>query len=277
MNKSILAAIGAVAVCGSALAADGISSSIVGYQNRGFDRAKFSYVTPTFLKFGNGRTLALGDIEASDNFYQSSIQFLTDGGATAKVEHKELGLVYAIYKFQWAEDTAAGVRGWYFSADKKGLYPQNDRVIKAGEAFCVDLNSNEKTAALTFAGEVDAEDNIIAFDHSKFNYVGNATPVDLVLGDIDASDNFFQSSIQFLTEGGATAKVDHGKLGLVYATYKFQWAEDTAAKVRGWYFSADKQGLYPQNDRVIKAGEAFCVDLNSNEKTATITIPAALK
>ena len=169
------------------------------------------------------------------------------------------------------------MRGWYFSADKKGLYPQNDRVIKAGEAFCVNLDPNEKTAALTFAGEVDSEDNVIAFAHPKFNYVGNATPVDLVLGDIDASDNFYTSSLQFLTSGGACEKIDHKELGSVYAIYKFWWAEDAAAKVRGWYLSADKKGLYPQNDRVLKAGEAFCVNLDPNEKTATITIPAALK
>ena len=220
--------------------------------------------------------MKLGDIDASDDFYASSIQFLTSGGATAKVDHPQLGNVYATYKFWWAEDTTAGVRGWYLDADSDAEYPQNDRVIKAGEAFCVDLDAYELDATLNFAGEVDGEDNVLSFSHVKFSYVGNSSPVDITLGDIDASDDFYASSIQFLTSGGATAKVDHPQLGNVYATYKFWWAEDTTAGVRGWYLDADGDAEYPQNDRVIKAGEAFCVDLDAYEQDATITIPSAL-
>ena len=121
----------------------------VGYQNKGFDHAKFSYVCNTFNDVANGRTRTLGELDASDDFYDSSIQFLTSGGATAKVTDPNLGTVYATYKFWWAEDAAAGVRGWYFEADQDGEYPQNDRVIKAGEGFCVNLSAEELTATIT--------------------------------------------------------------------------------------------------------------------------------
>ena len=220
--------------------------------------------------------MKLGDIDASDDFYESSIQFLTSGGATATIDHPQLGTVKATYKFWWAEDTVAGVRGWYFEDDGDAEYPQNDRVINAGEAFCVNLNPNETEATLNYAGEVDSEDNVLSFSHDQFSYVGNSSPVDITLGDIDASDDFYESSIQFLTSGGATATIDHPQLGTVKATYKFWWAEDTVAGVRGWYFEDDGDAEYPQNDRVIKAGEAFCVNLNPNETGATITIPSAL-
>ena len=99
---------------------------------------------------------------------------------------------------------------------------------------------------------------------------------EMTLGDIKPNDEFISSSIQFLTPGGATATVEDANLGPVKATYVY-WAEaDGPVGGAGWYFLSDDSATYNQNSRPIAAGEAFCVDRDSGESAATITIPAAL-
>lgn len=98
----------------------------------------------------------------------------------------------------------------------------------------------------------------------------------MTLGDITPNDEFVSSSIQFLTSGGATATVTDPNLGSVKATYIYWSAGDDPVGGAGWYFAADDTAKYNQNSRVIAAGEAFCVDRDSGEPNATITIPAAL-
>lgn len=249
----------------------------MGYQQQSFGR-DFNYVCPTFIPVSGGTTITLGEIDASDDFYDSMIEFLTPDGANDTVTVDGLGTVTKSYKFWWAEDAAAGVRGWYLLADANGEYPQNDVEIPLGSAYCVTLAASEPEAYLTYAGQVFTnEDKGFTLSFGRdFNYVGNCTPSKIVIGDIDASDDFYDSMIEFLTPDGANDTVTVDGLGTVTKSYKFWWAEDAVAGVRGWYLLADANGEYPQNGLEIEAGAAFCVTRAVSEPDATITIPTAL-
>ena len=113
------------------------------------------------------------------------------------------------------------------------------------------------------------------FTTANFNYIGNCSPVQITLADVTPSDTFVNSSIQFLTSGGATAKVEfNGET--YYATYKYWREGDEPEQGAGWYFASDINGDYNQNSRVIEAGEAFCADINLTELGASLTIPSPL-
>ena len=256
---------------------DGIvSSNVIGYQQKGFGR-DFNYVCPTFIPIEGTTTITLGDIEASDDFYASKIEFLTPDGANDTVTIDGLGTVTKSYKFFFAEDAAANVRGWYLVADEKGQYPQNDVPISLGSAYCVTRDGGEPDAYLTYTGKVYTNnDQSITLSFGRdFNYVGNCTPTTITLGDIEASDDFYASKIEFLTPDGANDTVTIDGLGTVTKSYKFFFAEDAAANVRGWYLVADEKGQYPQNDLKIGAGDAFCVTRDGGEPNCTITLPTA--
>ena len=117
---------------------------------------------------------------------------------------------------------------------------------------------------------------------SGYNYVCNTfVPVgvdrsEMTLGDITPNSEFVSSSIQFLTSGGATASVKDSNLGTVKATYVYWSKDDEPVGGAGWYFLSDSSATYNQNGRAIAAGESFCVDRDSGESGATITIPSAL-
>ena len=97
----------------------------------------------------------------------------------------------------------------------------------------------------------------------------------MTLKDLVPNDAFVNSSIQFLTPGGATAKVVfNGET--YYATYKYWREDDEPEQGAGWYFASDTNGDYNQNDRIIEAGEAFCVDVRSAETGSSLTIPDPL-
>lgn len=97
----------------------------------------------------------------------------------------------------------------------------------------------------------------------------------MTFGDIKPNENFINSSIQLLTDGGATAKVTVEGLGEVWATFSY-WDEDDASDGAGWYLDADEDAEYNQNSRVIPAGSGFLVNRPALETGATITIPSAL-
>ena len=142
MKKLMIAA--AAAFCGTVFALE--SANVVGYSQKTFGR-NFNYTCSMFAPVAG--TAKLGDIEASDDFYDSKIEFLTPDGANDTVNHAQLGTCYKSYKFWWAEDAAAGVRGWYLEADTTGAYPMNDIPVGAGEAFCVTRVDSEPDCTIT--------------------------------------------------------------------------------------------------------------------------------
>ncbi len=260
--------------CATVSLAELASANVVGYSQKTFGR-NFNYTCSMFAPVAG--TAKLGDIEASDDFYDSKIEFLTPDGANDTVTHDSLGTVTKSFRFWWAEDAAAGVRGWYLTSDTTGAYPMNDIEITLGSAFCVTRVDTEPDCYLTYAGQVFDDPNGITLSFGRnFNYVGNCTPVGIVLGDIDASDDFYDSKIEFLTPDGANDTVTHDSLGTVTKSFRFWWAEDAAAGVRGWYLTSDTTGAYPMNDIPVSAGAAFCVTRVDTEPDCTITIPSAL-
>ena len=80
--------------------------------------------------------MTFGDIKPNENFINSSIQLLTDGGATAKVTVEGLGTVWATFSY-WDEDDASDGAGWYLDADEDAEYNQNSRVIPFGDSYLV--------------------------------------------------------------------------------------------------------------------------------------------
>ena len=217
--------------------------------------------------------MTLADVKPNDEFVNSSIQFLTTGGATATVQ---VGgkTQKATYVYWTEDDEPEDGAGWYLKTDDDAEYNQNDRVIPFGDAYCVDRSTGEADAQLTYAGEVQTTPVTKTFA-PKFNYIGNCCPKALTLGDIIPNEDFVNSSIQFLTTGGATATVQVGGK-TQKATYVYWTEDDEPEDGAGWYLKTDDDAEYNQNDRLIEAGAAFCVDRSTGEPDATLTIPAAL-
>ena len=112
--------------------------------------------------------------------------------------------------------------------------------------------------------------------NSGYNVIGNCSPTDLKIGDIIPNEDFVNSSIQFMTPGGANAKVTFGDKQ-VYAKYVYWAAEDDPEDGAGWYLDADGDAEVNQNELVtISAGGGFLVSRFASEPDATVTIPSAL-
>jgi len=261
----------------TAVTAEGIvSSSIVGYQNKGFENSGYNIAGNTFLAIGKtADEMTLGDIVPNDDFVVSSIQFMTAGGANAKVDFGGKQ-VKAMYTYWTAEDDPEDGAGWYLDADGDGEVNQNDVSLPMGTGFLVSRKGSETDAQLVYSGEVNTQPVTPSLPNSGYNLVANCCPTDLTLGDITPNEDFVVSSIQFMTPGGANAKVNFGGKE-VKAMYTYWTAEDDPEDGPGWYLDADGDGEVNQNDLVtIPAGGGFLVSRKASEATATVTIPSAL-
>ena len=125
-------------------------SPIVGYQNKGFENSGYNIAGNTFLPVGKSADqMTLGDIVPNEDFVVSSIQFMTAGGANAKVDFGGKQ-VKAMYTYWTAEDDPEEGPGWYLDADGDGEVNQNDLVtIPAGGGFLVSRKASEATATVT--------------------------------------------------------------------------------------------------------------------------------
>lgn len=218
--------------------------------------------------------MTLGDLQPNDAFVSSTISFMTQGGATAKVSFNG-EQVWASYTY-WAEgDGAEDGAGWYLEADEDATVNQNGVVIPFGTGLLVYRDGSEADAQLTYSGAVSTEPVTKSFPNAQYTVCGNCSPVDITLGDITPNEAFVSSTISFMTPGGATAKVNfNGEQ--VWASYTY-WAEgDGAEDGPGWYLEADEDATVNQNDLPIAAGQGFLVYRDGSEADATITIPAAL-
>ena len=249
---------------------------IVGYQNKGFENSGYNIAGGTFLPVGKtADDLTLGDIQPNDSFINSTIQFMTPGGANANTTFKGK-TVRATYIYWTAEDDPEEGAGWYLSADGDGEINQNDVEIPMGSGFLVSRGASEAGAALVFSGEVNSEPVTPNLPSAGYNLVGNCCPADITLGDITPNDSFINSSIQFMTTGGANANTTF-KGKTVRATYTYWTAEDDPEEGAGWYLSVDGDGEINQNDLVtIPAGSGFLVSKGAAEPNAKVTIPSAL-
>ena len=219
--------------------------------------------------------MTLGDLVPNDEFVNSSIQFMTPGGANAKVTFGGKQ-VKAMYTYWAAEDDPEDGAGWYLDADGDGEVNQNDVALPMGTGFLVSRFASEADANLVYSGEVNTQPVTKEFASAGYNLVGNCCPTDLKLGDITPNEDFVNSSIQFMTPGGANAKVEFGGKQ-VKAMYTYWAAEDDPEDGPGWYLDADGDAEVNQNELVtIPAGSGFLVSRFASEPDATVTIPSAL-
>ena len=152
------------------------------------------------------------------------------------------------------------------------------------------LKANDDNLQVTYSGAVDpGEEGEIALPYNVYelNVMGNVTPVDLVLGDV-AFDNFSSgtSSLQFLNQYGATAKVTpemigqeaYDAFGPVSANFICATKEDAEEYgcVPGWFLPDDwdNDGAYSMNGVKLPAGKAFV--LKVNDEDLVISLPSAL-
>ena len=124
-------------------------------------------------------------------------------------------------------------------------------------------------AALLYAGEVIQSNVTLPLVQNGFTAIGNASPVDLTLGDIVANENF-ESFVDSIVIFDANGYVD------IQATYVSQatlegwdmWPDYEA----GWYDSADEElAGGTLNGTVIPAGQGMTVF--TTKSGAAITIP----
>ncbi len=219
--------------------------------------------------------MTLGDLVPNDEFVNSSIQFMTAGGANAKTTFGGK-TVTAKYVYWAAEDDPEDGAGWYLAVDDDGEVNQNDLSLPMGTGFLVSRFASETDANLVYSGEVNTSPVTMELPNSGYNVIGNCCPTDLKIGDITPNDDFVNSSIQFMTAGGANAKTTFGGK-TVTAKYVYWSAEDDPEDGAGWYLAVDDDGEVNQNDVVtIPAGAGFLVSRFASEPDATVTIPSAL-
>jgi hypothetical protein len=210
------------------------SVNIVGYQTVPLAENGFTATCATLAPIGmTDGTMTLGDIRANENFamFEDSIQIFNAAGAL---------VVEATYVSQEILD-AEGLSdlydaGWYALADtdmENGpIY--NSYVLPFGGSMTV--FSGYAGAGLLYVGEVVQSDVEIPLTEGGFTAVGNASPVDLTLGDIKANENFamFEDSVQIFNAAGSL---------VVEATYVSQEILDAEGLSdlydAGWYALAD--------------------------------------
>ena len=112
---------------------------IVGYQNKGFSNAQYNISAATFVPVsGDKNDMTLGDLKPNSEFVFSAISFMTQGGATARVDFKG-DQVPASYVY-WEEDDAEDGAGWYLEDDEDATVNQNSVNIPFGTGFLVYRN-----------------------------------------------------------------------------------------------------------------------------------------
>ena len=258
------------------LSATSLLPYIVGYQNKGFENSGYNIAGNTFLTIGKAADeLTLGDLVPNEDFENSSIQFMTAGGANVKTTFKGK-TVTAKYVYWRAGDDPEDGAGWYLDADGDAEVNQNDVALPMGTGFLVSRNGAEPDAQIIYSGEVNADPVTPSLPNSGYNVIGNCCPADLKLGDITPNEDFSNSSIQFMTPGGANVKTTF-KGKTVTAKYVYWRADEDPEEGAGWYLDADGDAEVNQNELVtIPAGGGFLVNRNGAEPDATITIPSAL-
>ena len=179
---------------------------IVGYQNKSLaGNSAFNLSVATFKAVGkDADAMTLGDIGASEGWMTGDDQVKT---LTAN------GAVDQAYTYINATDAAdwGCSKGWYLTADVKNEsiidltpYLKNSEPLPLGNGLLVLVGSG--TTTLTYAGEVISGDTPISLKgNSAFNITGNVSPVDIILGDIGASEGWMtgDDQVKTLTANGA--------------------------------------------------------------------------
>jgi len=205
------------------------SVNIVGYQTVPLAQNGYTFTCSTFAPIGmTDGTMTLGDITANANFspFEDSIVIFDSTGSM---------VVQATYVSQanledWGMWPGYEV-GWYDLDDGNMEFGTlNATVVPFGGSMTVFTQYAD--AGLIYAGEVIQSAVTLPLAQNAYTFLGNASPVDLTLGDIVANENFapFEDSIVIFDSTGSM---------VVQATYVSQanledWGMWPGYEV-GWY------------------------------------------
>ena len=233
---------------------------------------KFNFTCSTFKTIGKELTqMTLGDIKPNSSWVGGAdmLKTLTQGGGIDKT-----------YTYMNAADAKEWgfTEGWYYIDeyldDQLDLTDRchNSDIIPFAQCFAVNVGS--PATKLVYAGEVHGEDQPLSLTgNMKFNFVGNASPVNLTLGDIRPNANWVGGAdmLKTLTQGGGIDK-----------TYTYMNAKDAEdwGFTEGWYYIDeyldDQLDLSDKNrnSTPIPAGQGFAVNVGS--PATSVIIPTAL-
>ena len=257
-----LIALAAAATCGAALAVE--SANIVGYQNKSLATGSNAFVCQTILPMNTAaEAVTLGDILPTDG--ADGWAYDTDFLATLKPngnKNASYGYLSPYWANKYFEDEQAG---WYdlsVCQDEEfdGATKKNSTVIPFGTGVLVYTSGSGVT--VTFAGEVKDEEVALGLATGSNSFVGNASPVDLTLGDLlptGGADGWaYDTDFLATLKPNGNKDASYGYLSPYWANKYF---EDEQA---GWYYLSVCQdeefdGATKKNDVQIPAGQAFLV------------------
>ena len=247
----------------------------MGYQQKKLTGSyAYNLSVATFKAVGkDADKMVLGDIAASADWMSGSDEVMTlkANGAADKA--------YTYLPEASAVEFGCPA-GWYLTSDFNNdsiedltPYCKNSEPLPLGNGLLVLVGKASTT--LTYSGEVLSAGQPIKLKSSyAYNITGNISPVDIILGDITASDDWMSGSDELMTlkANGATDKA-----------YTYVNATEAAGFgcPAGWYLTSDFKNdsiedltPYCKNAIPVEAGEAFIVLVGS--ASTTLTIPSAL-
>ena len=217
-----------------------------------------SFVIPTDQVFLSGDSIIL-EIYGTDGKLKGEYSFCDDTNC----------MTYGLTNPGWYPFDL--MQGW--SATDADL--SNDVVVPFGSG--VIITSGEADTTITFAGQVLGEKTFTLFGNGGINWIGNATPVDLTLGDLGIpTDQVFLSGDSIILE-------IYGTDGKLKGEYSF--CDETNCMTYGltnpgWYPFDLMQGWSATdadicNDVPLASGQM--VIITSGEADTTFTLPDPMK
>ena len=289
MNKKILAAIGAVALCSSVAQADVESANVVGYQHVYLPKG-WSFRTATF------KTVGLESIDLTDikpmrvnsgkiiDFDQSALGKCA-GAIYVRFIDAVSGNYGTTYKYYSTLGEDGEVNGWMYEDENKVMQriAKGEVPITNGQGMIVNSSKNNNAAVFRFSGEVDLVNRT---DIPKgWSFEGNSTPVDFDLVDMKPMRinkgeviDFDESVLGKCAGAIFICKIDavSGNYGTAYKYYSTR-GED--GLVNGWMYEDENKELKRvlREEVTIAAGEGFIVNSSKGNGTALMQLPKPIK
>ena len=273
--KKLMCAIAAVSA-GICLA-DVTSANVVGYLNNEVTPNTMNISCATFRPVGD-EAAVLGDLKANDTFafLQDTVQTLNGNGGTEAMYtylSETAAVAYEMYGLRAGWYDYNELLAWDWVSEPPAQ--KNTDSLPYGKMFII--QSGYEGAALVYSGEVIPAAKEFMIIPNTMNMLGNATPVDLVLGDIACNDTFafLQDTVQTLNGNGGTKAMYtylNETAAVAYEMYGLRvgWYDYNELLAWDWVSEAPAQ----KNDVEIPAGYGFIVQ--SGYDGAGIIIPSPL-
>ena len=191
----------------------------------------------TFLAIGKAKAdMTFGDISANQDFLfggNTIMTLTTNGGRTGDIVTyltQEEADSYEIpgLKAGWYDNDYVN-NGWGWSEPIPDEYCFNNKSLPYGTMVIV---QGAEGALINYAGEVLPANHQFVINGGEYNMIGNATPVDLVMGDIVANQDFLfggNTVMTLTTNGGRTGDI------MTYLTKEEADSYEIPGLKAGWY------------------------------------------